>query len=41
VTFPGAAPGEWQAVDTNSFYDLQRGATPVRWQPARDRFAGD
>ena len=34
VTFPGAAPGEWQAVDTNSFYDITRGdETPRRWLP--------
>jgi hypothetical protein len=36
VTYPGGEPGQWQTVNANSFYDLQRGAAPVRWQPTRD-----
>lgn len=35
VTFPGAQPGDWMAVDANGFYDVTRGDTsPTQWRPS-------
>ncbi len=36
VTYPSGEASSWQIVDADSFYNLQRGAAPVRWQPTRD-----
>ena len=34
VTFPGTKPSEWFAVDSNSFYDVNRGeGAPIAWAP--------